>query len=271
MNLIPIEDAVINLNDVADKLKLGPQAELLEEIESFNNRYGRNKEIIAINKKFGFKPGTYDKVKEVHANYILKYSSKPSSMYALKERILNNRWTESRFWDHAIRIQNKMQNLKYRAVDWQDNTELLKTFWDNFIERIINESGQVINNIPNTVVDVLVDNDDIADSDRWLEMKIYLDVHVNNIDLVVYKMDDIISKFKWGDVHLRWTIPIWKFINAWCTYANDNVGFPPRQVHNPIAKLHPRYSYLEHPYVTGHRSRYSNEFDDDFIPKKTVH
>ena len=30
-----------------------------------------------------------------------------------------------------------------------------------FIERIINESGQVINNIPNTVVDVLVDNDDI--------------------------------------------------------------------------------------------------------------
>ena len=264
MNLIPIEDAVINLNDVADKLKLGPQAELLEEIESFNNRYGRNKEIIAINKKFGFKPGTYDKVKEVHANYILKYSSKPSSMYALKERILNNRWTESRFWDHAIRIQNKMQNLKYRAVDWQDNTELLKTFWDNFIERIINESGQVINNIPNTVVDVLVDNDDIADSDRWLEMKIYLDVHVNNIDLVVYKMDDIISKFKWGDVHLRWTIPIWKFINAWCTYANDNVGFPPRQVHNPIAKLHPRYSYLEHPYVTGHRSRYSNEFDDDF-------
>ena len=54
MNLIPIEDAVINLNDVADKLKLGPQAELLEEIESFNNRYGRNKEIIAINKKFGF-------------------------------------------------------------------------------------------------------------------------------------------------------------------------------------------------------------------------
>ena len=54
MNLIPIENAVINLNDVADKLKLGPQAELLEEIESFNNRYGRNKEIIAINKKFGF-------------------------------------------------------------------------------------------------------------------------------------------------------------------------------------------------------------------------
>ena len=180
MNLIPIEDAVINLNDVADKLKLGPQAELLEEIESFNTRYGRNrwsgtnKEIIAINKKFGFKPGTYDRVKEAHGHYILKYSSKASSMYALKERILSNRWTESRFWDHAIRIQNKMQNLKYRAVDWQDNTELLKTFWDNFIERIINESGQVINNIPNTVVDVLVDNDDIADSDRWLEMKYIL-------------------------------------------------------------------------------------------------
>ena len=81
MNLIPIEDAVINLNDVADKLKLGPQAELLEEIESFNNRYGGNKEIIAINKKFGFKPGTYDKVKEAHGNSILRYCSKPSSMF----------------------------------------------------------------------------------------------------------------------------------------------------------------------------------------------
>ena len=33
MNLIPIEDAVIDLDEVADKLQLGPQAELLEKIE----------------------------------------------------------------------------------------------------------------------------------------------------------------------------------------------------------------------------------------------
>ena len=269
MNLIPIEDAVINLNDVADKLKLGPQAELLEEIESFNTRYGTprwsgaTKEIIAINKKFGFKPGTYDRVKEAHGHYILKYSSKASSMYALKERILSNRWSESRFWDHAIRIQHKMQNLKYRAIDWQDNTELLKTFWNNFIERIINESGQVMNSIPNTVVDVLVDNDDITDSSRWLNMKIYLDVYVNNIDLIVYKMDEIVSGFKWGDVHLRWQIPIWKFINAWCTHNNDSI-IPRTQVTNPVAKLNPRYSYLEHPYVSSLSIRNISQFDDDF-------
>ena len=261
MNLIPIEDAVIDLDEVADKLQLGPQAELLEKIERFNNSWGRrnHKEVITINKKFGFKPGTYDRIKEAHAHHVLRYCSKPSSVYSLKDRIDKYRYVGRNFWDQAISIQRKMLDLKTGAINWQDNTELLTTFWNSFIERIINESGQVISSIPNTIVNVLVDNDDVEDSAKWHNMQIYLDVHVNNINLSVYKMDEVISVLDWGDVHLRWNIPIWKFMNAWCTY-NENSGRPYNIVHNPIAKLNPKYSYLEHPYVTQyHRYNHGNE------------
>ena len=58
-NLIDITEIDIDINDVAERLFLGPQGALIEQIENFNTRYGRHiqGDIIKITKGFKFKPG----------------------------------------------------------------------------------------------------------------------------------------------------------------------------------------------------------------------
>ena len=83
----PIEDMNIDIERIADELFLGPQAELVEKIQYFNDRYNRyidGNDIVQINRNYGFKSGVYDKVKEAFGNHCLGYNSKPKDMWSLK-------------------------------------------------------------------------------------------------------------------------------------------------------------------------------------------
>ena len=87
LEIIPIEDMDLDIKRAADELFLGPQAQLIEKIQNFNTRYSSycsSDNVIQINKKYGLKPGTYDKIKEVHANYCLGYKSKPKDMWKIQ-------------------------------------------------------------------------------------------------------------------------------------------------------------------------------------------
>ena len=53
-------------------------------------------------------------------------------MYSLRRRINDSSWMQRNYWDNIISIQNMMYRLKHDQVGWQDNTEVLATFWNNF-------------------------------------------------------------------------------------------------------------------------------------------
>ena len=242
--LIPIHEVNLDIELAAERLHLGPQGELIQKIENFNSRYNTD---IGVTKNYGFKPGTYDKVKKIFINKMLKFEMKPSSMFSLKRRIDDNSWLQRNYWTSIIDIQNMMSRLKYSQVGWQDNTEVLARFWNNFQERIPNDIANMLSVHPGHTMNISLEAEKIIDSSQWRDLYIIVDQFIPDIYLEVYKQDEVISKTQWGHVDLRWRIPLWKYLNNFC---EGGARRGPFAVSNPYAKVHPFYEGTKHPYVS---------------------
>jgi len=98
--ITPINQVDIDIQEAADALFLGPQAELLEKVQTFNSRYnmyGSGGDVMQINRNYGFKPGVYDRIKEAYGNHCLGYRSKPKDIWSLQYRMDRDRWKQRTF------------------------------------------------------------------------------------------------------------------------------------------------------------------------------
>ena len=256
--ITPISQVNINMQEAADALFLGPQAELLEQVQNFNTRYNMCRtggDVIQINRNYGFKPGVYDRIKEAYGNHCLGYMSKPKDIWSLKYRIDRNHWKQRTFWRDAISIQNKMKSLKHSNVGWQDNVEVVERFFTDLQVRIPLEIGNALS---------IFENDDITvgveECEDWGGMRFVIELFTADIDMQVFHQDDEIANYKWGNLATRWYLPFWKFVNNWCeggTNSRYNSG-----ISNPSAKIYPKYPKLRHPYVSNNSYRHD---DSDWI------
>ena len=75
----------VDARSMMEDLYIGPQAEVLELIDVFNNDYARPRDVlsIGITNKFRWKPGTYDKVKTMLEMYWFGWNRRPSGMDSL--------------------------------------------------------------------------------------------------------------------------------------------------------------------------------------------
>ena len=253
--ITPISQVNINMQEAADTLFLGPQAELLEKVQNFNIRYnmcGTGGDVIQINRNYGFKPGVYDRIKEAYGNHCLGYMSKPKDIWSLKYRIDRNHWKQRSFWRDAIAIQNKMKSLKYDNVGWQDNVEVVERFFTDLQNRIPSEIQSALS---------IFENDDITVGveecgENWGDMRLVIELFTADIDMQVFHQDDEIANYRWGNLATRWYLPFWKFVNNWCegglnSRYNSNIG-------NPSAKIYPKYPKLRHPYVSNNSYAVNN-------------
>ena len=263
-NLIPITEVDINMNDVAEKLFLGPQGALIEKIETFNSRYGlwSNGDIIRITKGFKFKPGTYDRIKEAHGKYVLKYCQKPTSVWNLEDRITRHNYLNRHFWNDAKEIQSSMHQLSYSNISWQENTEIVEKFWNEFIENLQINLTEAVDKFPNSKVRIGINQDILDNKDRWKEMKMYVDLLTKDINMKVYHLDEVISEYEWGTIANRWQIPLWHFLNNWCEGGRNSATG--NFASNPISRMFPKYVGLSHPYISRHRGY--GQLLNDWIP-----
>ena len=268
LTITPIEDANIDIKTASDTLFLGPQAELIEQITNFNNYYNRyydshatKGDVIQINKNYGFKPGVYDKIKEVHGNFCLGYRSKANDMWSLKYRIDNNRYKGRNFWRDAIAIQAKMKQLKHNNVGWQDNVVVVEQFFDDLRERIPNEIERALNVFTDDSITVGIQESNGINSNSWNNLRIIVELFTSDIDMQVFHQEDEIANYKWGNVATKWSIPFWKFVNNWCE-GGTNSRYN-NAVNNPQAKLYPKYPQMYHPYVSS--NSYYRASDDGWL------
>jgi hypothetical protein len=246
--ITPINEVDINIQDAADALFLGPQAELLEKVQMFNSRYnmhGTSGDVIQINRNYGFKPGVYDRIKEAYGNHCLGYKSKPKDMWSLKYRMDRDHWKQRTFWRDAIAIQNKMKSLKYDNVGWQDNVVVVERFFTDLQSRIPSEIQSALSIFENDNITVGVEEC----GENWSEMRIIIELFTSDINMQVFHQDEEIANYQWGNLATRWYIPFWKFINNWCEGGSNN-RHTGSSVANPSAKLYPKYPKLRHPYVS---------------------
>jgi len=256
--LIPISEARFDINEMAERVFIGPQGVLMEKVEQFNRRWGRGltEDLIRITKKFAFKPGTYDKIKQAHSFHILKYRMKPSGMYSLKRRIDESAWMARDFWNQAIDIDTIMANNRNNNIRWQENTSYVENYLNSLIERLNEEQETLRNNFPNDTVSILIDQDDLNDRHSWNHLKLTVEVVTKDITMNVIRQDENICSYDWGSVKTRWTIPLWSFLNNWCEGGPQSSNVQ-NTSYTPKALLFPKYVSLAHPYVST-RNTYSS-------------
>ena len=251
--IIPIENVELDIERIADQLFLGPQAELLEKIHNFNTRYGRDitENILQINKNYGFKPGTYDRIKEAYGHYCLGYTSKPKNIWRLWYRIDKNRWKQRDFWRQAIQIQNEMHQIKSNNGGWQDNQEVVENFWNDLKVRIPIEIQNALDIFTKDNIDIGIHNEEITDLSKWCSMRIRIELFISDINMKVIYQDEEIADYEWGNVAVKWYVPLWKFINNWCEGGSRRRSG--QNVMNSLgyAKTYPKFPGLSHPYVSG--------------------
>ena len=254
-NLIPINQVNFNIDAIAEKLFIGPQGRLVEKIQTFNNKYGNfsDGEIVKITKKFAFKPGTYDRIKEAHGKNILKYHMKPSSMWSLKDRITKFSYLDRHFWQEAIDIHNTMLNFRHDDILWQENTHYVEVFLEHLIERLNKEQVCINETFPNNKILITIDQNILDNEDRWHELRIIIDIKTKDINLNIIYQNRNVCEYNWGDIETRWTMPIWSFLNNWCE-GGPQSEHGHRTQSNPWAKIIPKYKGLQHPYISRHHT-----------------
>ena len=117
---IDIHNFNYNVEAMVNNIYIGPQGELLEQINGFNERYNTD---LAVTKNFTLKPGGYNKIKEAYSKYVLRWDMKPSGISSIFNRIRDYGWRFTGFRDQVTSIETSMSRLRSAGLKWQDNTD----------------------------------------------------------------------------------------------------------------------------------------------------
>ena len=150
---IDINSFNYDVTDMIDSVYIGPQGELLESIDAFNQRYDTSLEVT---KHFTLKPGGYDKLKKAYSNWVLRWDMRPRGIESIFNRIAEYRWRSQTMKDDAIRIENQMLSLRTTGIRWQDNTEDFVQETDKLRDIIISAVESCKKLYPNVDVSVKI-------------------------------------------------------------------------------------------------------------------
>ena len=259
--IIPMSEVNLDIGEMVDKIYIGPQGELLQKINNFNEFFGSGKDVIKITNKFRFRPGTYDKLKTAYSNHALRFDMKPRGIYSLRDRIQQyGQWRGREFWSNACEIESRMWQQRNRDNNWVDNTELITEKWNE--EKVAFTANQAEFNLQYPENDLLIGLSQytLNDSDQWNNMKIWIYLKIKDIVITVRTgIDEVIGVIPWGDIDLKWSFNFFSYLNVAC---RDNVNLNGYTgLGNPNARLFPLYKGISHPYVS-RRYNYDSSLDD---------
>ena len=137
----------IEVEDLGEHIYYGPQAEVMEKLQQFNNRHRGDLEIT---KTFKWKRGSYDRVAELMMRG-LGFRRKPSGMWNYLSR---EEWFKNHEWDRIKRnlreIDGMLFNLRNQGEVWLDDPSILverKNLYANYMYEKIKMADEIIDNI----------------------------------------------------------------------------------------------------------------------------
>ena len=253
-NWTQLNDWNPNVEQIADQCFIGPQGEIMQATQNWNTTYGRGSilEPIGVTKRFYWKRGTYNNVKEIYTNRINRFGEKPRGMGNMRDRINTESWQSRNFWTSLIDIEDKLYRIRTRGYNWLDNTDTVETYVE-WLKNSINEGlerNQV--NFPNIDVEIYID-----DADGALNSKFILLIRIKNIEINVKHGGQIIGKVPTNNILLCESVKLWPHINSHCdredpfaVTMSNNQGYSQRDGYF-FDELH-RW----HPFVSRHSRRY---------------
>jgi len=266
-NLIPYEEWAPDVDEIAERCFIGPQGQLIEKIQHFNQRFTRHCSedwVINTTKKYQLKPGTYKNIKEVYSNHINQFNMKPRGLVSLRDRISNNSWQARNFWNEVLDIENKMKALRLRGNGWVDNTDLVKEYVNGLSDKFTDQLNMINNTYPNIHIDLYIDTHGLENgiNNDMPSAKLIIVGIIKNPVLKVSYDNEIAAEIALPDISLIEELDIWRHINSFCIRETT----PPRDtygaVRNTYAYMKCQYD-LQHPFIhnTNHWNRHSRNTD----------
>ena len=200
---VDIENFGVDVSQIVDRIFVGPQGELLERIEAFNDAYNTN---IGSTKAFTLKPGGYNELKKAYQDYVLRFDMKPRGVSSIFDRMQQYRWREANFKRNILNIETRMKNLKASGMRWQDNTDQVQEEFNRLKSNIINTLDIVREMYPQLNIDCkVVPVNQNRQTRRWNSGRVFpsdmyrLDnitdyivvfyIKINNLEMTVHVMD----------------------------------------------------------------------------------
>jgi len=264
MEIIPLRNVEIDIQNMVDKVFIGPQGDLLRKVKDFNDCFAQGKECIRITNKWRFKPGVYPAVKDAYNIYVNKFGMKPRGLYSLRDRIHDYSYQGRQFWAKATEIEQDMWRFRQNNNTWVDNAPLIEESWQNAKDHFIPKIDEFNENHPEFNLRVGLNSEAIEESGEWGHLRMYTMMDINEITIQVHRLSNICAEIPWGDITLRWSTNFWDMLNALCNadgnteVLHDNSNLFCR---NPHAKITPMYEGMDHPFVSSHRSYYDSDID----------
>ena len=167
--MIRIQEYNPNLTEIAERVLLGPQADILEKINQFNNYYQTN---LKCTKMFRWSPGVSQQVKEAYERFILRWDMKYGGVEQFFKRIENRDYTHKNMARMLNDINNRMSGLRREGLSMQDNGDLVAEAFINTKEHILKELKLL---------------EEVIDSSKFL-INIYIEENDEGIDYYVIKI-----------------------------------------------------------------------------------
>ena len=164
-----LEDINLDIEAMANNIYIGPQAQILERLETFNRRYSRyNIKPIGITNKFYWKPGTYPILKEL-INKVQFLDKKCSSAVNLFDKMANRAWNLRNLKQDIAGIESLLFSRRRENVVFRNNTEDIKETWLIIKQHILNQLDNATN-FNNDVVNVTITESNMFEHDYLLNI-----------------------------------------------------------------------------------------------------
>ena len=143
---IEIENRVPNYKVISDTIRLGPQAEIMEDLDLINSKwmqtnwvYGNRSELkpiepLRITKTFRWGRGYKQLIVDCLETRFLQYNKSSNTLTSLFNREKNTEWYKKQFVDKLLNLDEKIREFRQSGLSFNDNTEIFKETYNLFLE-----------------------------------------------------------------------------------------------------------------------------------------
>jgi len=220
MERVQIKNVDLKLNNITDKVIMGPQGEILELIERFNNQYNAD---ISCTRTFRWSPGIYDKMRELLTRHFLGWNVRTNSMYTLFNKIESNNYYKRRLRESITQIDTKLYNKRSEGLVFQENKEEIKEYFLQFLNKLSEFADYKHDNV---FIEVTVGDEDLEmfnhGNIRDIRISIVINIHPECLSVGVWDGDaqdsrHIANLYTPYVIKLQYNISFIKWFNAFCS------------------------------------------------------
>jgi len=274
---ISIEDYSPDMSEMADQMYLGPQGQILELLDNFNQSYtnyngqlhnyrdGREKlDPLEITKKFRWKPGTYAKIKKMYEHYVMRWQIRPRGVASLFNR--RRDYYHRQMLQTLDSIERLMTQRRWNGAVWAEDSEQLVSDFNQFKDDLSMELSTLMcyfNDLPknheNPDVQCYITLPETSDlHDELRDAVIVVEIYWDRLDLNVSNTDrKLLQTIPGWNTAIQLKCNMIKWFNQYHgsgrKWAQVNRSFGNNRPWSIRGRFSPPHDNLAHPYISQHR------------------